>query len=392
MSTLDNILGGTKPKESTAKKPQPTTVEASDPTQVAEKRAEPSSTEPPAPEGYQGKWTFNDPSVLNVNGKQPSVIEQPRQGTPNTFVSSRIGGAPKRMSYVEMNEALNPYHEPTDEQLEKERKKEKRQKIFAAIGDGISALSNLYFTSKGAPNMYDGNNTQSEAVSNYWQKIRKDREENRRRYLDGYIKARQMDDAYAINKQNADANEEYKRSEAKRKQDLAAAQNEVLKARADKDEAATALAQKKLEYMIAGWPIDLATKQAKLDLTNAQIGVAHSTQEKNVAQAGKANRTGGSGGSGGSGKGGSGGSSGYPWYDKNGGLHYAKTEGIAKQMSKQNGTYKDDFTTNSSNKLGIKSTTTTHSGWHSQKPASKPAQKKAPVRSSTGKKPTGVQW
>lgn len=34
---------------------------------------------------------------------------------------------------------------------ESERKKRKREMLFASIGDGLSALSNLYFTSKGAP-------------------------------------------------------------------------------------------------------------------------------------------------------------------------------------------------------------------------------------------------
>ena len=110
--------------------------------------------------------------------------------------------------------------------------------------------------------------------------------------------------------------------------------------------------------------------------------VAQSTVERNEAQTNNANASadehrrrgtkswvsssGGKGGKGGS-KGGS--SGGYPWYDKNGVLHYAKQEGVAKQMAKQNGTYVDDYANNTStDEFGTKKTSRTHSGWHSQKP------------------------
>lgn len=69
---------------------------------------------------------------------------------------------PKRLSYEEMFRQLYPYKPPTHEELEKERKKQRREQIFAAIGDGISALSNLYFTTQYAPNMYSGRNTASQ--------------------------------------------------------------------------------------------------------------------------------------------------------------------------------------------------------------------------------------
>ena len=41
----------------------------------------------------------------------------------------------------------------TEEQKAKREKRERREKLFAAIGDGLSALSNVYFTTKGAPDM-----------------------------------------------------------------------------------------------------------------------------------------------------------------------------------------------------------------------------------------------
>ena len=100
------------------------------------------------------------------------------------------------MSYEDMFRQLTPYKPPTQEELEKERKKQRREQIFAAIGDGISALSNLYFTTKGAPNMYSGRNTASQRVNSRWANLAAERDANMKAYIDGIMKARQADDAY----------------------------------------------------------------------------------------------------------------------------------------------------------------------------------------------------
>lgn len=105
----------------------------------------------------------------------------------------------KRLSYVEMYKKLNPYQPPTQEELEKERKKEKREKMFAAIGDTISALSNLYFTTQYAPNMYKHENSQSEKVKSKWDKLRADRDTQMNAYIKNLMAAQQADDENAEN-------------------------------------------------------------------------------------------------------------------------------------------------------------------------------------------------
>lgn len=126
---------------------------------------------------------------------------------------------------------LYPYKPPTQEELEKERKKQRREQIFAAIGDGISALSNLYFTTQYAPNMYSGRNTASQRVKDRWDKLAADRNANMTAYINGLMRARQADDAYNRSerewerqlgidkiKQQRDAAAD-KRAEAKEKRD-----------------------------------------------------------------------------------------------------------------------------------------------------------------------------
>ena len=106
---------------------------------------------------------------------------------------------PKRLSYEEMFRLLNPYKPPTQEELEKERKKQRREQIFASIGDGISALSNLYFTTQYAPNMYSGRNTASQRVKDRWDKLAAERNANMTAYINGLMRARQADDTYNDN-------------------------------------------------------------------------------------------------------------------------------------------------------------------------------------------------
>lgn len=65
-----------------------------------------------------------------------------------TYIDPKTGKQ-KRGSYVEM---LADYDDrPSAEERAKEAKRAKRRAIIAALGDGISAFSNLVFTNKGAP-------------------------------------------------------------------------------------------------------------------------------------------------------------------------------------------------------------------------------------------------
>lgn len=50
------------------------------------------------------------------------------------------------------------FHPMTSEELENQKKNRKKELIVGAIGDGISAFANLFFTTKGAPSAYKSNN------------------------------------------------------------------------------------------------------------------------------------------------------------------------------------------------------------------------------------------
>lgn len=99
----------------------------------------------------------------------------------------------KKLSYVEMFQQMSPYKPPTPEELEKERKKQKREAIFAAIGEGISAMSNLYFTTQYAPNAYDPSKGMAATTKARFDQLKKDHEENQRQYMEGFMRAMRWD-------------------------------------------------------------------------------------------------------------------------------------------------------------------------------------------------------
>ncbi|MFR9564521.1 MAG: hypothetical protein SNG14_03210 [Rikenellaceae bacterium] len=123
-------------------------------------------------------------------GAEQSEVAAPVQSqeTPAQPQQTNVSG------YADLYKSLNPDPTPTQEQLDKEKKKQKRDKIIAAIGDGISAFSNLYFTTQGAPSMYDGKSSQSAQVKSRYDKLVKDRKDNATTYYNGLVKAQQMDD------------------------------------------------------------------------------------------------------------------------------------------------------------------------------------------------------
>ena len=122
--------------------------------------------------------------------------------TKKATTTTPADGVTPRMSYVEMFQKMSPYKPPTEEELEKERKKEKREKIFAAIGDGIAALSNLFFTTQGAPNAYDSKNSLSAKAQERWDKLKKERDENSRYYTAAYMQAMKNDEEGARDERN----------------------------------------------------------------------------------------------------------------------------------------------------------------------------------------------
>ncbi len=81
-------------------------------------------------------------------------------------------------------------HRPeTDEERRVRERKEKSKRIIGAVSDGISALSNLYFTSQYAPNMYNHEgSSMTKAVDERLNRLKAERERKRDQYMNFALK------------------------------------------------------------------------------------------------------------------------------------------------------------------------------------------------------------
>jgi len=102
---------------------------------------------------------------------------------------------PKHLSYVEMLQMAYPYKAPTPEEVEKERKREKSARLWAAIGDGIAAMADIYFAGKSGISNYKPGNSMSAKVNARAEQLKKEREANAKQYFSMYMQAKAHDDS-----------------------------------------------------------------------------------------------------------------------------------------------------------------------------------------------------
>lgn len=230
---------------------------------------------------------------------------------------------PKKMSYVEMFRQLSPYKPPTAEELENARKKEKRDKVFAAIGDGIAALSNLYFTTKGAPNAFDPRNSLSAKARERWDKLNKEREENARYYMQEAMKAQALDDdrddkdrSYMSKLQNDYRNYLLKLSADNRAAELHDLDKQLRQGKINEQTYKAKKAEVEAKYAEATQKSVIAKNKASAKASNASAANSYASAEEHRRNV----------------------NSGYAWYEKDGTRHIAKTKDEAVYNARQHGT------------------------------------------------------
>lgn len=101
---------------------------------------------------------------------------------------------PKQLSYADMYKILNPEHQETAEQRANREKKERTKARIAALGDGLRALSNIYFATKGAKVVHNPESDMTKAVNKRKAYMDEQREKNRASWQAGYQRALALDE------------------------------------------------------------------------------------------------------------------------------------------------------------------------------------------------------
>lgn len=94
-------------------------------------------------------------------------------------------------TYADMYKELNP--QPSVAEQEAERKRQRRNAVIAAIGDGISALANLHYAGKGAFNSYDPRLSLSAKLQERYDKLNAERRSHDKEWRAGYVRAQALD-------------------------------------------------------------------------------------------------------------------------------------------------------------------------------------------------------
>lgn len=271
-----------------------------------------------SPDAAVGMRPLAKPEELEVKPEAVSVeLGKPKPVEPKPV---EVQEERPRLSYARMYEMMNPDRPETAEQKAAREKKEKREAVMSAIGDGISALSNLFFTTKDAPNSYDPSRSMSAVTRARWDRLRAERDANRRIYNEGYLRALSMDRAESREDRNWRHTIEReriadRRYEDKAKRDAALADlNEQLKRHQ-----ITAAKYKAEQERIASEYAE-ALEKSKVERNRS---AANASNAKAAAEGRKESKE-------------------FSAWDENGNEHRFKTKSAAIEYAKQHGTYKPE--------------------------------------------------
>lgn len=255
----------------------------------------------------------------------------------------------------------------TPEQRKKRERREKSKRIIAAVSDGISALSNLFFTTQYAPNMYNHEKgSMTNAVDARLERLKAEREKKRDQYLNFSLKLGDLENQRAATLRELEAQQERQklaREKAQREAEahgwLAAMQPDKRreqKGKADRAEQEAITAQAEAEAAPELQQAKLATERARkgsLDASAANSrasAAAHDRSNQNEFSA----------------------------WDEHGNEHKFRTREAAEAYAKQHGTWKEEDETETTttetrrtpeSKPQKRTSTKTTKGGHAGKPS-----------------------
>ncbi len=289
--------------------------------------------------------TSNKPSpdgtAAQSKESQGSDIDKESQAAEKSGVTQdELDAAKEVHSYNELLQELKARAAQRPLSPEDEKRK-KRDKLIGGIGDALASVANLYYTTQGAPNMYDPKRSLSEAAKTKWDEIAENNEKIGKERL-----------AYMI-KQYELLKGKRKEKEAK---EAADAKLELLK---EQMEGKMGLDEKKLAAVMDYQKGRLENEKERnnnnkdRNSANKELSQARLEEQKRhnriaegqgatrnaIARQNANTRAAKSSSSGGGGEHGS-----YEWQDKDGYIHYAPTEKEAIDMADINGTLKHKTT------------------------------------------------
>lgn len=277
-----------------------------------------------------------EPLVANPPKSEPpaastDVEHQTPAISPEQQQQDAVAGSDRQIKSIQDWMDAEENRPETAEQRKKRERREKSKKIIAAVSDGISALSNLYFTSQYAPNMYNHEKgSMTNAVDARIERVKAEREKKRDQYMNFALKLGDIENDRAKTLRELEAQQERQklaREKAQREAEqhgwLAALQPDKLReqaGKANKAEQDAITAQAEAENAPA-------LQAAKLDTEKARAGAQRASASNSYASAAAHNRSN---------------VSEFSAWDEHGNEHKFRTKEAAEAYAKQHGTWKEE--------------------------------------------------
>lgn len=296
---------------------------------------------------------------------QKPVQEQPT-APPPTLAEQAVAGTDRQIKTIQDWMDLEGNRPESEEERKKRERREKSKKIIAAVTDGIGALSNLFFTSRYAPNMYNHDKGSQMAATNARiEQLKADREKNADRYMQFSLKLGDLENQKVRTLRELEAQQEAQKLAREKAQREAEAhgwqallqpdKQREQKGKADRAEQQAIAARAEAEIAPEMQRAKLATENARTKAQNASATASYASAAAH--QRSNANE--------------------FSAWDEHGNEHKFKTQAAADAYAKQHGTWQEvevEETTNTESDVNGKSETTRKKkGGYPAKPQRKPS-------------------
>lgn len=226
----------------------------------------------------------------------------------------------------------------TPEQRKKRERREKSKRIIAAVSDGISALSNLFFTTQYAPNMYNHEKgSMTTAVGKRLDQLKAERENKRDQYLNFSLKLGDLENQRAATLRELEAQQERQKLAREKAQREAEAHGWLAALQPDKQREQKGKADRaEQEAIVAQAEAEAAPEmqRAKLATEKARRGSYDASAANSRASAAAHNRSN---------------VSEFSAWDENGREHKFRAKEAADAYAKQHGTWQEEDVSETTN-------------------------------------------
>lgn len=194
---------------------------------------------------------------VDVNQGAPSD-EEDKPSVPIVKKPEPAVEQPKQLSYADMYKMLNPEMNETAEQRANREKNERIKARIAATGDGLRALANIFFATKGAKVVHNPESDMTKVVNKRKAYMDAQREKNRASWLAGYQRALALDEEARKNNLTL--------AEQMRYHDM---QNDINKVKADQGQQRIDQGNRRLDLSKMKYQTDADYKKAVLAIKKA---------------------------------------------------------------------------------------------------------------------------